>query len=317
MVWMFAAAVTMTGKVSGDLVVSSLSAGLVVFLMLIGVTVTQYAFQTGEGGGTVEEAGQFKLRVMALEASGASVWEWDARRNEINTGPEVEHALGLPAGALRCPADNWLQHLHASDRERMRLTLWTLRERQGGDINQEFRMKRADGGYLWYELRATVSQQRATRALRGVGLMRNVNAQKRAQERLLHNAIRDGLTGLPNRELFLDRLETAVTRAKHEETKPTVLFIDLDALKNQNRSPDFATNDGVLLTIARRLTRHISAAGHTGPDQRPAICDPHLRRHRAASYRDACGTRAPLFADAHEGWGPRSGHHRQHRDCDV
>ena len=89
MVWLFAAAVTITGKVSGDIVVSALSAGLVVFLMLIGVTVTQYAFQSGEGGGAVEEAGQFKLRVMALEASGASVWEWDARRNEINTGPEV------------------------------------------------------------------------------------------------------------------------------------------------------------------------------------------------------------------------------------
>ncbi|MGC2397311.1 MAG: sensor domain-containing phosphodiesterase [Rhodomicrobium sp.] len=258
MVWLFAAAVTITGKVSGDIVVSALSAGLVVFLMLIGVTVTQYAFQSGEGGGAVEEAGQFKLRVMALEASGASVWEWDARRNEINTGPEVEYALGLSPGTLRCTADSWLQHLHASDRERMRLTLWTLRERQGGDINQEFRVKRAEGGYLWYELRAAVTQQRATRTLRGVGLLRNVNAQKRAQERLFHNAIRDGLTGLPNRELFLDRLETAVARAKNEQTKPTVFFIDLDALKNQNRSPDFATNDGVLLTIARRLTRHIS-----------------------------------------------------------
>jgi diguanylate cyclase (GGDEF)-like protein/PAS domain S-box-containing protein len=258
MVWLFAAAVTITGKVSGDIVVSALSAGLVVFLMLIGVTVTQYAFQSGEGGGAVEEAGQFKLRVMALEASGASVWEWDARRNEINTGPEVEYALGLSPGTLRCTVDSWLQHLHASDRERMRLTLWTLRERQGGDINQEFRVKRAEGGYLWYELRAAVTQQRATRTLRGVGLLRNVNAQKRAQERLFHNAIRDGLTGLPNRELFLDRLETAVARAKNEQTKPTVFFIDLDALKNQNRSPDFATNDGVLLTIARRLTRHIS-----------------------------------------------------------
>ena len=166
MVWLFAAAVTITGKVSGDIVVSALSAGLVVFLMLIGVTVTQYAFQSGEGGGAVEEAGQFKLRVMALEASGASVWEWDARRNEINTGPEVEYALGLSPGTLRCTVDSWLQHLHASDRERMKLTLWTLRERQGGDINQEFRVKRAEGGYLWYELRAAVTQQRDENAAR-------------------------------------------------------------------------------------------------------------------------------------------------------
>jgi len=258
MVWLFASAVTVLGKVSGDIAVSALSAGLVLFLALIGFTVTQYAFQTAEPGAIGEDAGQFKLRVMALEASGASVWEWDGRRNEINTGPEVEAALGLPPNSLRCSADNWLQYLHASDRERMRLTLWTIRERQGGDINLEFRMKRPDGGYLWYELRAAVTQQRTTRALRGVGLLRNVTAQKRAQERLLHNAIRDGLTGLPNRELFLDRLQTALARAKDENIKPTIFFIDLDALKNQARSPDFATNDGVLLTISRRLTRHIS-----------------------------------------------------------
>ncbi len=258
MVWLFAAGVTVTGKVSGDVVVSSLSAGLVIFLMLIGLTVTQYAFQSADPGGSGEEAGQFKLRVMALEASGASVWEWDGRRNEIFAGPEVEQTLGLPSGALRGPADSWLQHLHASDRERMRLTLWTLRERQGGDINLDFRMKRSDGGYIWYELRAAVTQQRATRTLKGVGLLRNVTQQKRAQERLLHNAIRDGLTGLPNRELFLDRLETAVARARQENIKPTVFFIDLDALKSQSRATDFSTNDGVLLTIARRLSRHIS-----------------------------------------------------------
>jgi diguanylate cyclase (GGDEF)-like protein/PAS domain S-box-containing protein len=259
MVWLFALAVTITGKVSGDIVVSALSAGLVVFLALIGFTVTQYAFQAADPGAIGEDAGQFKLRMMALEASGASIWEWDGRRNEINTGPEVESALGVAPASLRCPADSWLQHLHASDRERMRLVLWTIRERQGGDINLEFRMKRPDGGYLWYELRASVTQQRTTRALRGVGLLRNVTPQKRAQERLLHNAIRDGLTGLPNRELFLDRLQTALARAKDENIKPTVFFVDLDALKNQARSPDFATNDGVLLTIARRLTRHISA----------------------------------------------------------
>ena len=102
MVWLFAAAMTVMGKVSGDVVVSALPAGLVMFLALIGFTVTQYAFQTGEPGAMGEDAGQFKLRMMALEASGASIWEWDGRRDEINTGPEVESTLGLAPGSLRC-----------------------------------------------------------------------------------------------------------------------------------------------------------------------------------------------------------------------
>src|SRR5690606_28139104 len=80
---------------------------------------------------------------------------------------------------------------------------------------------------------------------------------RRAQERLLQNAIRDSLTGLPNRELFLDRLQCALIRAAEEELKPTILFIEIDALKSQSRSPDIATNDGILLTISRRLSRHL------------------------------------------------------------
>jgi diguanylate cyclase (GGDEF)-like protein/PAS domain S-box-containing protein len=257
MVWLFGMATAILGQLSGDIAVSALSAGLVLFVGLIGFTVTQYAFGAGDGVTSSEDAGQFKLRVSALEASGASVWEWDGRRNEIYTGPEVESALGLSAGSLRCGMEDWLQMLHASDRERMRLTLWTIRERQGGGITIDFRMRRADGGYLWYELRGNVTQQRNTRVLRGVGLMRDVTAPKRAQERLLQSAIKDSLTNLPNRELFLDRVHCALVRGQEESTKPTVLFVELDALKNQARAPDLATNDGILLTVARRLSRHL------------------------------------------------------------
>jgi diguanylate cyclase (GGDEF)-like protein/PAS domain S-box-containing protein len=257
MVWLFGMGTAVLGNLSGDVMVSALSAGLVVFVLLIGFTVTQYAFNTSDSGSLGEDAGQFKLRVMALEASGASVWEWDGRRNEISVGPEVEAALGLAGGTLRGSLDEWLQNLHASDRERMRLTLWTIRERHGGDISIDFRFRRADGGYLWYELRAVATPQRNTRNLRGVGLLRDVTSARRAQERILQNAIKDSLTGLPNRELFVDRLHCALVRAQQEELKPTILFIEIDALKSQSRAPDLAISDGILLTISRRLSRHL------------------------------------------------------------
>ncbi len=95
-----------------------------------------------------EDAGEFQMRVVALEASGASVWEWNVRRDEMFVGPDVDAALGHPGGTLRGNAEEWLQHLHASDRERMRLILAGIREKQGGDITTEFRLRRADGGYL-------------------------------------------------------------------------------------------------------------------------------------------------------------------------
>jgi len=256
LVWTFGVGVAILGKLSGDVVVPALDAGLVLIVGLLSFTVTQYAFHAGEPV-YGEDAGQFQLRVLALEASGASVWEWNTRRDDIFVGPEIDAALGHPTGTVRGNVEDWLQYLHASDRERMRLILWTIRERQGGEITTEFRMRRADGSYLWYELRAQAVAARQARAMRCAGLLRDVTAQKRAQERLLHNAIHDSLTGLPNRELFLDRVYCAVARATEDGSKPTILFIDIDTFKTLNRTADFTVSDSMLLTISRRLSRHL------------------------------------------------------------
>ena len=256
LVWTFGVGVAILGKLSGDVVVPALNAGLVLIVGLLSFTVTQYAFHNVDPA-YGEDAGQFQMRVVALEASGASVWEWNTRRDDIFVGPEIDASLGHAAGTVRGNVEDWLQHLHASDRERMRLILWTIRERQGGDITTEFRMRRADGSYLWYELRAQAVASRQSRTLRCAGLLRDVTAQKRAQERLLHNAIHDSLTGLPNRELFLDRVYCSVARAAEDASKPTILFIDIDTFKTLNRTADFTVSDSMLLTISRRLARHL------------------------------------------------------------
>ena len=55
--------------------------------------------------------------------------------------------------------------MHAADRERFRLMLWSLQENQGGDLQTDFRLKRQDGTYLWYELRARAAPSDNTRLL--------------------------------------------------------------------------------------------------------------------------------------------------------
>ena len=102
------------GQLSGDVIVPALHAGLVLIVALLSFTVTQYAFHTGEHV-YGDDSGEFQMRVVALEASGASVWEWNVRRDEMFVGPDVDAALGHPAGTLRGKGEDWLQHLHASD----------------------------------------------------------------------------------------------------------------------------------------------------------------------------------------------------------
>jgi diguanylate cyclase (GGDEF)-like protein len=259
LVWLFGAAMIVLGKLSGDVVVSGLAAGLVLILVLLGFTVTQFAFRTVGGPLELGPVSQVQIKSLAVDGSGAAVWQWNAGKDHITVDQEIEGALGTPPGTLDTTVDRFLQHMHGADRERFRLMLWSLQENQGGDLQTEFRLKRQDGTYLWYELRARAAPSDNSRLLRCVGLMRDITSLKRSHERLMHDAVHDNLTSLPNRELFLDRLQGAITRAREgQANRPTVMFIDVDRFKNVTRSFGLAVGDSMLLTLGRRLSRHLN-----------------------------------------------------------
>jgi diguanylate cyclase (GGDEF)-like protein/PAS domain S-box-containing protein len=259
LVWLFGAAMIVLGKLSGDIVLSGLSAGLVLILVLLGFTVTQFAFRSSGGALQLGAPSEVQMKSLAVDGSRAAVWQWNAAKDHITVASEVEEALGLPPGTLDTTVDHFLQHMHSSDRERFRLMLWSLQENQGGNLQTDFRLKRQDGSYLWYELRARAATSENTKLLRCVGLLRDVTSLKRSHERLMHDAVHDSLTGLPNRELFMDRLQGAITRAREGQTnRPTVMFIDIDRFKDVNKSFGLAIGDSMLLTLARRLARHLN-----------------------------------------------------------
>ena len=270
LVWLFGAGTTFTGRLSGDIVVFGLTAGLVLIVVLIGFTVTQYAFRSMEPLYGVQP-GEQQLRSLAVDGAGAGVWEWNARRDEIKVGPVVEAMLGLKAGELSTKTAEFTKHMHPGDRERYKLLLWSVKERAGGELRAEFRMRHADSSYRWFELEAASVPTTDRHNLRCVGLMREVTDTKRAQQRLMHDAVRDSLSGLPNRELFLDRLAIAAKRAALEPlVRPAVLLIDIDKFKSVNSTLGLIVGDSLLLTIARRLERNLGpqdTLGRVGGDQ--------------------------------------------------
>ena len=259
-VWVVGAMLTVLGYLTNDIVAPALLGGLVLIVMLIGFTVMQHAFAGGIAHGIVSDV---ERRALALTGAGDMIWDWDVASDHVFTSAETEAMLGLKAGSLQGPAGKWLEILHHLDRDRFRATLDSVLEQRRGRVSQDFRMRTADGHYLWYALRARPVVGSDAEVVRVVGTLSDVTAFKTAEERLLHDAVHDNLTGLPNRELFLDRLQAVLGFAKSDPAKPeaalrpTVMVIDLDRFKQVNDSIGMAVGDSILLTLARRLGRLI------------------------------------------------------------
>jgi diguanylate cyclase (GGDEF)-like protein/PAS domain S-box-containing protein len=239
--------------VTNDIVAPALLGGLVLIVMLIGFTVMQHAFAGGITHGIVSDV---ERRALALTGAGDMIWDWDVSADKVFTSPETEQALGLKRGTLEGPAAHWLEVLHPLDRDRFRAALDGVLEQRRGRLVQDFRLRTPDGHYLWFTLKARPVVGSDGEVVRLVGTLTDVTDFKTAEERLLHDAVHDNLTGLPNRQLYLDRLEAVLAFAKADPAiKPTVLVIDLDRFKQVNDSVGMAVGDSILLTLARRLGR--------------------------------------------------------------
>ncbi len=252
--WVVAAGFTVTGVLTNDLVSPALIGGLVLIVMLIGFTIMQNAFASGGlVHGSVSDADR---RALAFLGSGDIIFDWDVGADHIYVGPEAEHILGFPRGMLEGPASDWFEFLHLFDRDVYRITLDGILEQRRGRIEMGLRLRGHDGRYHWFLLKARPVVGADGEVIRVIGTLSDVDETRTSQERLLHDAVHDNLTGLPNRELLFDRIEHALNLARADNMiRPAVLVVDLDHFRLVNSDAGLPAGDTMLLTFARRLSR--------------------------------------------------------------
>lgn len=93
-----------------------------------------------------------------------------------------------------------------------------------------------------------------------VSVFSDISKQKEYEERLRQMALNDGLTGLPNRRLFIERGNQALLAAERHDQGVSVLFIDLDKFKPVNDQHGHAVGDALLVQVARRLSMAVRSA---------------------------------------------------------
>lgn len=204
---------------------------------------------------------------MVHEVAGLHSVDWDVETDTLSWNADPAPLLGdPPAGG---PYPPFAEMVHPDDR-----ALYLARRAAAlageGPATQEFRIVRTDGGIRWLSVRQRLGAGRT----KGRALLAVQDISER--EQLTYLAQHDSLTGLPNRHLFRDRLRQATARARREQRRVAVMFLDLDRFKQVNDSLGHAAGDRLLRMVSERwgaCLRKTDTVARVGGDEFAVIVE--------------------------------------------
>lgn len=186
----------------------------------------------------------------ALAAQGANdgLWDWDISRDHIFYSDRWKTMLGYSPDDIGNTIDEWFNRVHADDLIRLKTNLEYQFSGETAKLTCEYRMLHKDGTWRWMLTRGVAVKGHSAQVHRMVGW------QTDTSQRVEH----DRLTSLPNRGLFLDRLDWAMAKGMREPDENfAVFYMGLDRFKVINEVMGHERGDAILQQVARRLEKLI------------------------------------------------------------
>ncbi|MGE3536822.1 MAG: putative bifunctional diguanylate cyclase/phosphodiesterase [Candidatus Tectimicrobiota bacterium] len=188
---------------------------------------------------------------LAMLGAKDGLWDWNMQTNDIYFSPRWKAMLGYREDDIEHSPEDWFARVHPEDRALLETALKAHLHGQTEHFEHEHRMLHKDGTYRWMLSRGLAIRDAAGEAARMAGSQTDITERK----------VADALTGLPNRIMFMERLEHALKRVKqHRDSMFAVLFLDLDRFKVVNESLGHSVGDQLLIALARRLEASLRAS---------------------------------------------------------
>ena len=234
-----------------DKLSSELAAGLAAVLLCLVIVLLHHVTRSGLAARPfITDA---SLRSLALTAGRHAMWDWQPQKGELHIGSELLKSLDLnSADWPQAGQQKFHELLHPLDLESYQRLAEREEFRPGERVHMEMRLRDAMGAYRWFELQAATVPGPDNQVERCIGTLTDISNLKKVEERLTSDAVQDMVTNLPNKGLFVDRLERSLSKLNALPLR--VIIVDLDRFKALNEGLGQETGDRILKVSAERLT---------------------------------------------------------------
>ncbi|MBC8018148.1 MAG: EAL domain-containing protein, partial [Verrucomicrobia bacterium] len=195
---------------------------------------------------------------LAAQGSNDGLWDWDLQNNAIYFSSRWKSMLGYDDDEIGNQPEEWLSRIHPDDRPEIEVRIAAHISGRNAHFEDEFRIMHRDGTYHWMLTRGLAVRNMSGQAYRMAGSQTDIMSRKTATEQLVYNAFHDALTDLPNRSLFMDRLQHVITTAaRRGDPLYAVLFLDMDRFKIVNDCLGHLIGDKLLVAVGLKLVECI------------------------------------------------------------
>lgn len=195
----------------------------------------------------------------ALAALGTNdgIWDWDFDSAQMYLSPRWKGILGYEPHELADQPETMFERVHPDDLDGLSQHLSAIKQGHELMLDHTVRMTHKSGETVWVQIHGILARDDDGTPHRMVGSISDITLQKHYENKLLHQATHDGLTGLCNRSELMEQLNGLVSGAKRHHFALSLAMCDLDRFKHINDTYGHLVGDQVIIAFARIIREEI------------------------------------------------------------